>query len=104
MAEEPDARLALQREVGEQLWPLVSDLLDAGAEEPKVGYELFDGERILGMAELAWPQSKVAVLLEDQQIDAAAFAGKDWTTCAPDHNELAKALQLDDTQDQESNS
>jgi DEAD/DEAH box helicase domain-containing protein len=47
--------------------------------EPEVGFELLDGaERIIGAAELAWVDKKVALLLAEQLIDRPAFEKAGW--------------------------
>ena len=60
---------------------------------PIVGYELMLDDAIAAEAELAWEQSRVAVLLESQQDDAPVFARSGWRTCPPDASRLQQLLQ-----------
>jgi DEAD/DEAH box helicase domain-containing protein len=93
-AEPRDARATILADVSEGLRPLVAALLARGAAAPVAGYELFQGARVAGMAELAWPDAQVAVLVGEQQLDADAFRAAGWTLCAPVEAELAEALTL----------
>ena len=52
------------------------------------------GLQLAGMAELAWPEQKVAVFLPSQELDRVAFEQEGWRTCAPDEMAIAKALDL----------
>ncbi len=58
---------------------LLLELLGAGVETPETGYELAreDGE-IVGMAELGWERSRVAVLLSREEAFRNAFEEADW--------------------------
>lgn len=73
---------------------LAQALLVRGAREPVPGFELLVGETVAGMAELAWPEQKVAVFLPSQELDRVAFEQEGWRTCAPDEMAIAKALDL----------
>jgi DEAD/DEAH box helicase domain-containing protein len=54
-------------------------LADAGVDIPEIGYEYADNEGvILAEAELAWPRSKVCVLLDSQTEFAGTWATLGW--------------------------
>lgn len=60
---------------------LLRDLARPGAPEPEVGYDLADSAGIIvGEAELAWENARVAVLRTDQAVHAAAFEAAGWRT------------------------
>ena len=60
---------------------LLRDLARSGAPAPEVGYDLEDAAGIIvGEAELAWENARVAVLRTDQAVHAAAFEAGGWRT------------------------
>ena len=74
--------------------PLLRACLEAGVSVPIVGYELLnDLDQIVGMAELAWEERRVAVFLPDQEDDVTAFAQAGWRTFDLDDTDaLVEAL------------
>lgn len=59
---------------------LLSALRDTGVPAPEIGYELAsEAGGVIAMAELAWPDSKMACFLEDQEADRQEFEGAGWT-------------------------
>lgn len=46
---------------------------------PELGYELMDGERVMAMAEAAWPDRKCALVQSGMSDDAEAFRRDNWT-------------------------
>ncbi len=73
------------------LLPLVEAARALGASDPIETYELMVEGEIVGTAELAWEDLRVALLLEDQLGDAGAFQKAGWATC-PDDLESLLAL------------
>lgn len=69
-------------------------LVAQGAKPPVAGFELLDGDAVAGMAELAWPEARVAVLLSSQLQDRQAFETAGWRIVPLDLVALAKALSL----------
>jgi len=69
-------------------------LIERGAAMPVVGFELVVGDAVVGMAELAWPEVRVAMLLSAQEPDRPAFERAGWSIVPQDYDELAKALSL----------
>lgn len=51
----------------------------AGCPIPEVGYEITDGARVLGEAELAWPDRHVGIVTEAYASLVAAAAPLGWT-------------------------
>lgn len=61
---------------------LVSGLVAEGTASPEIGYELTDDQgRVVALAEIAWPESKVAVAAADD-VDAGAFESAGWRVFA----------------------
>ena len=59
---------------------LLSALRDAGVPAPEVGYELAsEAGSVIAMAELAWPDSKMACFLEEQTTDKQKFERAGWS-------------------------
>lgn len=59
--------------------PLLPLLREEQLPVPDVGFEpLGTHERVIGTAELAWPESYVALLLPDQMYDRAEFEANGW--------------------------
>lgn len=73
---------------------IARQLVARGAKPPVAGFELLDGDAVAGMAELAWPEAMVAVLLTSQQQDRHAFEKAGWRIVPLDFVALAKALSL----------
>jgi DEAD/DEAH box helicase domain-containing protein len=73
---------------------IVRRLIAGGAKSPVAGFELLQGEAVAGMAELAWPEARVAVLVSSQLEDRAAFESAGWQIVSLDFDALAKALPL----------
>jgi superfamily II DNA or RNA helicase len=53
-------------------------LAEAGAPTPEVGFEFMDEGRIVGEAELAWPDRRICVLRSPQRMDAAEIKEMGW--------------------------
>jgi len=73
---------------------VVRALLSRGAPPPVAGFELFLGDTVAGMAELAWPGAKVAMFLSGQTQDRDVFVQAGWHICGLDERCLAEALGL----------
>ena len=59
--------------------PLAEAVLTAGGPRPEAGFELTDGEgRCLAAAGLAWPEARVAVLIEGAPDEVEAFRSDGW--------------------------
>jgi hypothetical protein len=71
---------------------LVFKLIDHGARPPVVGFELLVGNAVAGMAELAWPEAKIAVLLESQAEDRPVFESAGWRILPLDFDILNQSL------------
>jgi DEAD/DEAH box helicase domain-containing protein len=63
-----------------------------GLPDPVIGYELMVAEEVAGMAELAWEDLKLAVLVGEQQQDRSTFVDQGWLVCGPDAQELATLI------------
>ena len=61
---------------------LLRELAEGGAPVPEIGFELTDGGTVVAEAEAAWPGSKVAVLLPEQESGADAFREAGWRVFA----------------------
>ncbi|EGK08137.1 DEAD/DEAH box helicase domain protein, partial [Desmospora sp. 8437] len=57
---------------------VAAGLAKAGVPVPEVGYEFMEEDRIVGEAELAWPEHKLCVLRKPQRIDAPAIRKQGW--------------------------
>jgi DEAD/DEAH box helicase domain-containing protein len=83
LAVQPDGLPAAWIEVldlaARELQSWLYGLAQEGAPLPNVGYELMDSKgRVVAEAELAWPDRKVALFLEDLEA-ADSFAAEGWT-------------------------
>ena len=59
--------------------PLVGAVLAAGGSRPEVGFELIDAHgRCIAEAKLAWPQARVAVLVDSDPAERGAFERDGW--------------------------
>lgn len=64
---------------------LLGALREAGVPVPEIGYELASAAgRVVAMAELAWPDSKMACFLEEQKDDRQRFESAGWTVGGPE--------------------
>lgn len=65
--------------------PHLQAVQKAALPPPEVGYELADASnRIIAMAELAWPHQRVALFLPDQPEDAHQFRAQGWRVLTTD--------------------
>src|SRR5207244_2276967 len=70
-------------------------LADAGVDTPDVGYEYADeGNVVIAEAELAWPRSKVCVLLERQVEFSDTWAAVGWRSILLSHDWPEIVLQM----------
>ena len=77
--DEPDADPLEGMDLMDDERPLVEAVLAAGGPRPEVGFELIDAEgRCVAEAKLAWPQARVAVLVEDNPAEVRAFGRDGW--------------------------
>lgn len=67
-------------------------LVARGVAAPIAGFELMQGDAVQGMAEMAWPHRRVAVLLGTQEQDRSAFEAAGWTIATLDFDALLEAL------------
>ena len=64
---------------------LLGTLREAGVPVPEVGYELAsEAGRVIAQTELAWPDSKLACFLGEQDADMRAFESAGWIVGGPD--------------------
>ena len=65
---------------------------------PEVGYELADSTgTVVGEAEIAWVESRTAVLRDDQESHAAAFEAAGWRVWKSDVTEEVIRAALQDS-------
>ncbi|MDO4231344.1 MAG: DEAD/DEAH box helicase [Lautropia sp.] len=93
-ADHPDERWgAVLDQAAEDVRPWLLAMEEAGVQVPEVGYELVDArDLVLAEAELAWVSRKVAVLLSDDEAEAAPFRKAGWTWFAVDDEQVPEAL------------
>ena len=58
---------------------LLDELMRAGCPIPEAGYEITDGARVLGEAELAWPDRQIGIVTEAYASLVTAAAPLGWT-------------------------
>jgi hypothetical protein len=59
--------------------PLLETIYESELPAPSVPFELQSGGKIVGTAELGWPEANVAVLLADQEPHRDAFEEEGWS-------------------------
>jgi len=75
----PERVAALEQLVDETVRGVIRRLAEEGVPLPEPGYELAsDPGEIIATAELAWPDVKVAVLLEAEEFGAPHFEARGW--------------------------
>lgn len=76
---------AIFRSADPSVQPILRDIADGGLALPIDGYELEDaGGRIVGMAELAWEELRLSVLVGDQTESRPAFEAAGWSCFSVD--------------------
>jgi DEAD/DEAH box helicase domain-containing protein len=90
---EPESRLrGLLASMTPELRMCAAEGASQGMNDPIVGYELMVADQVAGMAELAWEDLKLAVLVGEQVDDRATFESQGWLTCGPDAKALVDLL------------
>ena len=63
----------------DEVLPLLETIYEAELPAPSVPFELQSGGKIVGTAEIGWPEANVAVLLSDQESHRDAFEEEGWS-------------------------
>jgi DEAD/DEAH box helicase domain-containing protein len=81
--------------VDPECYEMVDALQAAQLPKPTVGYELQnDDDQIVAMAEIAWEEKKIAVLLLDNEYDISVFQNEGWAVMHSDAiQEVIEAVQ-----------
>ena len=66
--------------VDAQYHPVLDHIKQHNLPMPEFGYELFDGQTVIGQAELAWPRLKLAFLHELDKAYQSGFESRGWRT------------------------
>lgn len=75
---EPRIDLEWLADVHPQVRRFAAHLVQSGVPKPEVGYEFLEGGRIVGEAELAWPEQRLCVLFGQQVSDQDAIRALGW--------------------------
>jgi DEAD/DEAH box helicase domain-containing protein len=67
-------------------------LVERGIVAPIPGFELMQGDAVQGMAEMAWPHLRIAVLVGTQEQDRSAFEAAGWRIAPCTFDALLEAL------------
>ena len=91
----PDGLAALLELVAPELHSLCRRLAECGKALPEAGFELAsEAGEIVATAELAWPDARIAVLLEKETVGAARFETAGWQVFQADAAADASGLLL----------